>query len=155
MFEGVTYPSTEHAYQAAKTLDPTERAEFIKPENAEPKKAKHLGRKITFRADWDSVRLDVMETVLRQKFAAGTPLAAKLLATDDAYLEESNYWHDTFWGYCTCSGKATTSKFKKCFGGGQNNLGKLLCKLRKELQESENVSRQALHTEQQSAVLKS
>ena len=31
VFEGVTYPSNEHAYQAAKTLDLEKRKEFTNP----------------------------------------------------------------------------------------------------------------------------
>ena len=41
----------------------------------------------------------------------------KLIATEDKYLEETNWWGDTFWG-------------KNLKGEGDNNLGKLLMTIR-------------------------
>lgn len=46
-------------------------------------------------------------------------LGNKLEATGDSLLVEGNWWHDTFWGVCN--------------GFGENNLGKLLMKIREEL----------------------
>jgi predicted NAD-dependent protein-ADP-ribosyltransferase YbiA (DUF1768 family) len=55
-----------------------------------------------------------MEQLLRQKFAG--PRAFLLAATSPAELIEGNTWHDTFWGVCD--------------GIGENNLGRLLMKIR-------------------------
>lgn len=119
-FEGVTYPTVEHSYVAAKTLDPLERLS-VSPDLTSSK-VKALGRKLTLRPDWDQVRLQIMENLLRQKFDIPV-YKVQLLHTGTAHLEEGNHWNDTFWGTCK--------------GQGENNLGKLLMKIRTELQEQE------------------
>jgi N-glycosidase YbiA len=115
--EGYTYPTVEHAYQAAKTLNPDHR-EAIRLAPT-PSKAKYLGRSVTLRGDWDLLRIIYMQTLLEQKFALGTELAGMLLATEDDELVEGNTWGDTFWGVCR--------------GIGENNLGKLLMVIRSDL----------------------
>jgi len=118
-FEGVTYPTSEHAYQAAKTLDPDERR--LVREAKTPGKAKRLGQKVTMREDWDDVKVSVMEAILLDKFTRSPELRMKLLATGDEHLEEGNYWGDHFWG--------TDEKTRK----GENNLGKVLMRVRETL----------------------
>ena len=49
-FEGITYPSVEHAYQAAKTFDNAER--FKIKELKSGFDAKQFGNKIDIRIDW-------------------------------------------------------------------------------------------------------
>lgn len=120
MYDGVTYPSTENAYQAAKFEDDDFRARFV---NISFAAAKKLGRSPGMVANWDGIKLQVMEKLLRQKFAPGSELAQKLLATGDEELVEGNWWNDTYWGVCR--------------GIGENNLGKLLMKLRTELKCTE------------------
>lgn len=122
--DGIQYPTVEHAYQAAKSLDPKER-EIVKGAST-PGAAKQAGKKVTIRPDWDQVKISVMEDLLRQKFAEPT-LKAKLIATGNVDLIEGNNWGDTFWG---------VSK-----GKGENNLGKLLMKIRSELQNPVLVSK--------------
>jgi N-glycosidase YbiA len=119
-FDGDIYPSVEHAYQAAKTLDLKDR-KWIR-ESETPGIAKKRGRHVTIRSDWDSVKLSIMETLLREKFMLNASLKEKLLATGDAHLIEGNKWKDTFWGICN--------------GVGQNHLGKLLMKIRAEIVQS-------------------
>jgi len=116
--DGDVYPSVEHAYQAAKTFDLSLRR-FIKQQDT-PGKAKRAGGKITLIPDWDIIKLEVMHDLLIQKFAQ-EPFRTKLINTGDAYLEETNWWKDKFWGVCN--------------GIGENHLGKLLMKIRKDLQE--------------------
>lgn len=112
-YEGYTYPTVEHAFQAAKTLDPSERAAIR--DAASPGKAKRLGRKASLRPDWNSVRISIMEQLLRIKFS--DPWLKECLdITKGAELIEGNTWNDTFWGVCN--------------GEGQNNLGKLLMAIR-------------------------
>lgn len=123
VLDGVTYASTEHAYQAAKTLDPAMRAKFATLET--PSEAKRLGESITVRPDWDEIRRGVMKDLLWQKFQR-EDLITLLLATDDAEIVEANSWHDTYWGWCTCA----THK-----GQGENNLGELLMEVRSILRE--------------------
>lgn len=112
-FEGEEYISTEHAYQAAKTLIPEER-ETVRLCGT-PGQAKGLGNKCTLRPDWEEVKLGVMRDLLVQKFAY-PDLRAKLEATGNQELVEGNYWNDTYWGVCK--------------GVGTNWLGRLLMEIR-------------------------
>lgn len=122
--DGLEYQTTEHAYQAAKTLDVAERKEIR--ESAKPGDAKKLGKKLTMRPDWEQVKFQVMENVVRQKFTKYKDLKEMLLSTGDDYLEETNNWQDVYWGVCN--------------GKGQNKLGKILMKIRDEIRASETLS---------------
>lgn len=71
------------------------------------------------RKNWDIIKLQVMEDLLRIKFS--DPSFKKLLlATENEVLQEGNWWKDYFWGV------------DKTTGYGQNHLGKLLMKIRNE-----------------------
>lgn len=124
-YEGLVYATTEHAYQAAKTLDPAWRK--IVQEAPKARDAKKLGSTLPLRPDWDEVRLDVMLIVNATKYTAHTSLQTKLLATENAILVEGNTWHDNFWGDCKCGRNA-------CITPGQNQLGKTLMRIRSQLQ---------------------
>lgn len=116
-YEGILYPTSEHAYQAAKTRDPNVRLRIsLLPTPGASKKA---GKALDLRSDWEDVKVMVMADILRLKFAPGSYMAFLLLSTGDEHLVEGNYWHDTFWGVCN--------------GRGQNHLGKLLMQIRAEL----------------------
>jgi len=112
-YEGVKFPTVEHAFQAAKSLDAKTRRKFVSLET--PGDAKRYGNDITLRNDWEAVKVPIMEQLLRQKFKDGD-LKKRLAATGTQELIEGNTWNDRFWGVCD--------------GVGQNNLGKLLMKIR-------------------------
>lgn len=118
-FEGITYPTVEHGYQSAKTLDLAERKRIAALPT--PADAKREGRKLKLRDDWDTAKFDVMERCVRCKFTHDADLRAKLLATGDAILEEGNDWGDRTWGVVD--------------GVGENRLGKILMKVRGELRQ--------------------
>lgn len=119
-FEGITYPSVEHAYVAAKTLVQSERVHISHIGTAREVKA--YGRKLKLRPDWEQVKLSIMEELVRQKFTRWPGLQQMLLDTGDQGLIEGNWWGDTFWGI-----DLKTQK-------GKNHLGKILMKVRSELQ---------------------
>lgn len=121
-FEGMMFPTVEHAYQAAKTLSQEER-ELIKAAPT-PGNAKRLGRTLTMRRDWEEVKVNIMEALLEQKFSK-EPLRGMLLRTFPATLTEGNHWHDNFWGQCICIGCANQQ--------GRNELGKALMRVRAKL----------------------
>lgn len=73
---------------------------------------------MSLRPDWEYIRVDVMTELVRKKFSQ-EPLRSQLIATGDAELIEGNWWNDTFWGVCN--------------GVGENNLGKILMKVRDEI----------------------
>src|SRR3990167_8366038 len=88
LLDGVVYPSTEHAYQAAKFDYPKTRERI---RNAPTfKQAKYLGYGTGLRSNWNSIRLQVMEDLLRQKFTPDTELASKLMLTAGDKLVEGN-----------------------------------------------------------------
>lgn len=116
---GVEYASVEHAFQAAKTLDPAQR-ERVRLAST-PMEARKLGRQVTLRPEWDELRLTVMLGLLRAKYRVPEYRAA-LLATGDALILEGNTWGDVYWGVCK--------------GVGENHLGQLLTRVRQELRSN-------------------
>lgn len=117
IFEGQKYNSTEHAYQAAKCKNIDDRAKFR--ESIKASKAKFLGKKVAMRPDWESVKLQIMYEVVKQKFSKYDNLKKLLLDTGEAEIIEGNNWNDTYFGVCN--------------GKGMNHLGKILMRVRKEL----------------------
>lgn len=116
-YEGITYPSTEHAYQAAKSLTKSVRVYASKLNT--PGKVKRFGQGIDLRADWEEVKIREMRNILEIKFAI-PELREKLLATGTEVLVEGNSHGDTFWGQCP-------------LGSGRNELGILLMSIRNDI----------------------
>ncbi len=119
--DGEVYSSTEHAYQAAKSLDPEARAQIQRMTS--PSDAKKLGKLIRIRPDWDDVKWSVMYDLSCQKYAQA-PFTQQLLDTHPLHLEETNTWGDRYWGVCR--------------GSGQNQLGRILMSIRSTLIEIAN-----------------
>lgn len=89
--------------------------------------AKRMGRNYKeLRPDWEEVKFKIMLRCLRLKFAQPS-LRKLLLETKDAKLCEGNTWHDNIFGNCVCD-RCKNVK-------GRNQLGKLLMKVRKEIQD--------------------
>lgn len=122
-WDGATWPTAEHAYQAAKAADVQWRKKILAAKS--PQTAKNLGRKVPMSdeqlREWDEVKVDVMRVVVTHKFTQNPELAEKLIETRDARLEEGNTWGDTFWGVCN--------------GAGENRLGEILMEVRAQLQQ--------------------
>lgn len=122
-FEGLIFPTVEHAYVAAKVTSQALREEIRSLPT--PGKAKrflrdHRDRGLREPHNWRSIGLAIMENLVRQKFS-NPRLAEMLLATDDEELIEGNDWGDTFWGVDLTTGQ------------GLNHLGRILMKVRAEL----------------------
>ena len=115
-YEGRRYPTLEHAFAAAKSLDPVVREAIAALSGAS--QAKRAGRAISLRPDWEAVKLAVMADLLARKFSCET-LARALTETGETELVEGNNWGDIFWGVCD--------------GRGENHLGRLLMELRARL----------------------
>jgi ribA/ribD-fused uncharacterized protein len=94
-FDGWTYRSVEHAYQAAKSLDHTVRRRIQKAPTAA--EAKRLGSKVRLRDDWERVNDSVMLLLLRRKYAHAE-LGWKLLETGTQKLSHGNAHGDVYWG---------------------------------------------------------
>lgn len=117
VFDEVTYPTSEHAYVAAKTTDETMRRVIANIPTAW--EVKKYGRKIKIRDNWHGAKWGLMYTIVRSKFSRNKRLQELLIDTGDATLIEGNTWGDTYWGVCE--------------GRGENHLGKILMKVREEL----------------------
>ncbi len=109
-WEGVAYPTVEHAFQAAKTLD-TEKRRWIAA-LPYPADAKAAGQRLELRPDWETVKTAIMADLVRLKFA-DPDLRARLRATGAAEIVEGNHWFDRVWGQCP-------------LGVGENRLGLIL-----------------------------
>lgn len=120
--DGVVWPSNEHFYQSRKLLDEKERSLFLHEDYRSPGAAKKLGQKVKIRPEWDKLhRIPAMAEGLSYKYAKGSEMAQRLLDTGTLYLVEWAPWGDVFFG--------VDASYK-----GQNWLGRLLMRRRRELQ---------------------
>lgn len=119
--DGKSWPTTEHYFQAQKFVG-TPYLEKIR-KLPTPRDAFQLSRNPQVsrwrRADWESVKDDVMLKALRVKFSDNLRLRTMLIGTCDRKLIEHTA-NDSYWGD---GGNGT----------GQNKLGKLLMRVRREL----------------------
>ena len=120
------FPTVEHAYQASKTTSMVVQLRIAKC--GSPSKAKRVGRGVCMRENWDSMKLGVMEMLVKAKFdpEIHPTLAQQLLDTGDEILQEGNRWNDRYWGVCR--------------GVGKNHLGNILMEVREELRDERSWS---------------
>jgi ribA/ribD-fused uncharacterized protein len=143
--DGATFPTVEHYFQWSKAMmfegkDSEQAVKMMKPprnkEYTEAKSVKALGRKVKdfSEAKWDEVKIPIMEKAVRAKFVNPTHgLMEKLLATGDAIIGEANP-RDKYWGIGTSADTADAKNPAKW--KGQNQLGKILMKLRDEFKQA-------------------
>jgi GTP cyclohydrolase II len=120
---GLTFASSEAAYQAGKLQSPGARALLAAATTAEEAWSMFHGPRKVFDTptDWDDRRVAVMRHVLHAKFTGNPELGAKLLATGAAYLVEN------------CPHKQGDFWADNGDGTGQNRLGTMLMELREWL----------------------
>ncbi len=127
-YQGIEFKTVENFYQAMKLPKCREdlRRQIAAMSPFEAKKQIRDKNLYAWANDWKPEKsLRVMDFALRHKFAKGTDWFRKLMLTRDAqggYYEicEWNSWSDKFWG--------KDLKTRE----GENNLGKLLMKIREE-----------------------
>ena len=125
--KGIKYPTVEHAYQAAK-LKMEDREKFVK-ENPTPFRAKMNWRNYKLQwtpEEWERFKFYVMEELINIKFRS-IFYKKLLLDTGDRYIEETNNWGDTYWGFDVNQNR------------GQNNLGHIIMMVRHELKNEVNL----------------
>ena len=127
MMHDLPYPSVEHAYQAAKALDPAARPRIRFA--GSPAIAKRMGRLVPIRPDWENAKTAIMFALVRRKFSIPEN-ALPLLATGNRQIfEVTTRWHDTVWGVVERAGKYH----------GANRLGRILENVRAELRANHAV----------------
>jgi ribA/ribD-fused uncharacterized protein len=123
IFEGKTYPTSEHAYQAGKPRRDKVRDWLLAaPSPALLAMAAHGLYRWDVAPNWSREKLKRMRRVLRAKFAQHPDLAELLLSTGTARLVESGNTDNQvnrFWGEVN--------------GVGKNMLGVLLMETRRSL----------------------
>lgn len=115
--------TVEHAYQARKFHRGHETSvvgAILRAPSAHEAKQIAKANRSRMRADWEQIKLGVMEELLRVKFAQHSYVRQMLLKTNDLWLVEDSPT-DAFWG-------------RGPGGGGLNHLGKLWMKIRTEEQ---------------------
>jgi len=117
-YEGIVYPSSEHAYVAAKTTDIIQKYAIAEIDN--PGEVKRLGRKLKIRSDWEVVKLLIMRSIVEAKFDQNPELMEMLQMTRPHELIEGNSWGDIYWG-------------QSPVGKGKNELGKILMSIRDDI----------------------
>ncbi|NJN10818.1 MAG: NADAR family protein [Richelia sp. RM1_1_1] len=117
-----TYPTVEHAFQAAKTLDSEQRkhiASLVSPEAA-----KKTGTNVELRTDWEEIKLAIMCFCLSAKFSDEN-WYRQLKMTGEEQIVEWNNWGDKVWGVpCHQIDTGLWVPYEKLHG--ENLLGRLL-----------------------------
>lgn len=121
-YKGRTFHTTENAFMSEKN-DSDAWKDFCADVTTTAKLAKSQGRVVNLVDNWDQIKDQVMYEVNRLKFNEN-PLKAQLLATGDQEIIEGNSWGDKYWG-----------KDNKTWEG-ENKLGKILMRIREELNNS-------------------
>lgn len=115
---GIEYPSVEHAYQASKFRDRDIKKDISVADTV--REARQIGKSFSddLREDWDDVKYDIMENLVRKKFQDDV-LAERLAKTGNMDIIMEGY--DEYWG----TGR---------YGAGRNKLGDIFKTVRTEVQ---------------------
>jgi len=119
-YEGIQYPTVEHAFQASKTTSVENRIAISYAKGASA--AKRKGHELVLRPNWDDIKVGIMTDIVMLKFRI-PELRRKLLHTGNEEIVEINFHGDNFWGVC---GKLEN---------GRNNLGIILMLVRQGIRD--------------------
>lgn len=114
-YDGVIYPSAEHAFQASKVSSEDEREKIRNLSSS--MKAKVIGKTLKPEKEWEDDKYNKMYCICLNKFKNNDELKNQLISTKSLNLV--NGGEDSYWGVNKDS--------------GENNLGKILMQIRKEL----------------------
>lgn len=126
-YNGLLWATSEHAYQAAKFED-KEVVDLIH-KSLSSHDCKKIARvhKEKINPIWDSVKVSVMEDIIRTKISMHPYIREKILETGDREIIEDSP-KDSFWG--------RGPDFK-----GRNELGKVWMKMRSELHSKQQTEK--------------
>lgn len=121
VYKGIKYMTVEHAYQALKFADtaPDIAREITECFSSYEAQQIAYANRDKQNPDWDEIKVDLMEELLRLKLEQNPYVKRKLLQTKDYEICEDSP-KDSFWGIGSNR-------------NGQNQLGKIWMKLRDEL----------------------
>ena len=119
-WKGKLWMTSEHVYQSEKFDDEGLKEEIRMTRSAHDSKKVAGKNKDKYRKNWDEIKLNVMEEILREKIKQHPYVMKKLIDSGDREIIEDS-WRDDYWGWGPNK-------------DGQNNLGKIWMKLREELQ---------------------
>jgi len=120
-YEGTYFPTSEHLYHYFKFTDPVLQQQIREAKSAhEAFKLAEVNKHLR-RTDWDDIKLDVMEKILRMKVEQHPYVKKKLIASGNQPIIECS-WRDDYWGWGPNK-------------DGQNQLGRLWMKIRKDYVE--------------------
>lgn len=126
-FEGVVYPTSEHAYQAGKPRKDSVRDWLLAaPSPALLAMAAHGLYVWDIHPDWAKTKFQRMKKILLAKFTQNEDLKVLLLSTGDSRLVES-----------ATVDNAVNRLWGEVNGKGQNKLGELLMEVRQEIRDNE------------------
>ena len=122
--DGILYKTSEHYYQSKKFLDEETINKVINANT--PKEASTIGRDRNNkkREDWKNIKQDIMFDAVYYKFKQNPDKKKKLLETGNEEIVEETV-KENYWG---CGPNHD----------GENNYGKILCKVREQLRKEEN-----------------
>lgn len=124
---GYTFPTSEHAYQWMKfqgLWQMRDVADAIRKASSAHDAFKIAERNADKKqSDWDEIKLEIMEAILRAKLSQHPYVHKKLRDSGDRQIIECS-WRDDFWGWGPNK-------------DGQNMLGKLWMKIRDDVFKSQ------------------
>ena len=114
------FPTSEHLYHFYKFKDTNREVaiEILNARSADEALRIADKNKDSRRADWNDVKIDIMEQVIREKIEQHPYVKKKLIASGDNPIVECS-WRDDYWGWGPNK-------------DGQNQLGKIWMKVRKD-----------------------
>jgi len=135
--QGISVPTSEHAYQAAKFKQPNIHRIIAGARSQEENKTVYADGVVSkelasifveqgfIRPDFEIAKRGIMLAVVTMKFDRNPDLAEMLIATDDEMIVEGNNWGDRYWGVDPIGSD-----------NGENHLGRILMKVRRDLQNN-------------------
>lgn len=124
--DGVEWPTVEHYYQAAKYNESHIKDVIRLAPSPEKAKAEAWKQSPTLPEGWETTGVETMERALRCKFAAYPAVSDLLIMTGTLPIFEDSP-DDNYWGIGE-------------HGRGKNTMGKILMKLRNEMQSNKSSS---------------
>lgn len=123
---GLSVPTSEHAFQSARFVDdlPHEMVALTE-DGIQAKILAHqlLDQGAIEKPDWPFIKIGIMHGVVTKKFKLNPDIAEKLATTGEQELVEGNNWGDHYWGVDPVGSR-----------NGQNHLGRILMRVRADLQ---------------------